>query len=79
VCVHVCVHACVPMCVYLRLLEDVDGVHVVLDGVDHDEHVPELGGDDAAPVVPGVLRPHDVHLVITQVPQLEGGRERAKY
>lgn len=41
--------------------------------VDDDQHVSELGGDDPAPVVPGVLRPHDVDLVVAQVPQL---RER---
>ena len=61
---------CVWACPYLGFLEDVDGVHVVLDGVDDDEHVPELGGDDAAAVVARVLRPHDVHLVVSQVPQL---------
>lgn len=46
---------------------------MVPHGVDDDQHVSELGGDDPAPVVPGVLRPHDVDLVVAQVPQL---RER---
>ena len=58
------------MCTYLGLLHDLDEEHVVLHGVDDDQHVAEVGGDDAAAVVPGVLRPHDVHLVVSQVPQL---------
>lgn len=52
---------------YLRLLQYVDGVHVVPHRVDHDQHVSELGGDDPAPVVPGVLGPDDVDLVVAQV------------
>lgn len=57
---------------YLGLLQYVDGVHVVPHGVDDDQHVSELGGDDPATVVPGVLRPHDVDLVVAQVSQLRG-------
>lgn len=53
--------------VYLGLLQYVDGVHVVPHWVDDDQHVSELGGDDPAPVVPGVLRPDDVDLVVAQV------------
>lgn len=55
---------------------------MVPHGVDDDQHVSELGGDDPAPVVPGVLRPHDVDLVVAQVPQLRergsGGRRRGE-
>lgn len=57
---------------YLRLLHDLDEEHVVLHGVHSDEHVAKVRGDDAAPVVPLVLRPHNVHLVVSQVTQLEG-------
>lgn len=52
---------------YLWLLQYVDGVHVVPHWVDDDQHVSELGGDDPAPVVPGVLRPDNVDLVVAQV------------
>lgn len=44
---------------------------MVLHGVDDDEDVPEVGGDDAPAVVAGVLGPHDVHLVIPQVTELQ--------
>lgn len=40
---------------YLWLLIDLDEEHVVLHGIHHDQHVPEVGGDDAPSVVPGVL------------------------
>lgn len=50
---------------YLWLFEDLDEEHVVLHGVDDDEHVSKVGGDDPAPVVPGMLRPHYVDLVIS--------------
>lgn len=40
---------------------------MVLHGVDDDEDVAKLRGDDASPVVSGVLRPHDVHLVIPKM------------
>lgn len=53
--------------VYLGLLQYVDGVHVVPHRVNDDQHVSELGRDDPAPVVPGVLRPDDVHLVVAKV------------
>ena len=56
---------------HLWLLDDLDAVHVVLHGVDDDEDVSKLGGDDASPVVSRVLRPHNMHFVITQVPQLQ--------
>lgn len=46
---------------------------MVLHGVDDDQHVPELGGDDPAAVVSGVLRPHNVDLVVAQVSQLPDG------
>ena len=73
-------------------------VEIVLQGVNHDQHIAELGGQDSwpnrvhpieeqkiivkyfylfyllfsgtSPVVPPVLRPHDVHLVIAEVPRL---------
>lgn len=56
---------------YLGFLHDLDEEHVVLHGVDDDEHVPEVGGDDAPAVVARVLRPHDVNLVVPQVPELQ--------
>lgn len=43
---------------------------MVLHGVDDDEHISKVGGDDPAPVVPGVLGPHDVDLVVSQVTKL---------
>ena len=43
---------------------------MVLHGVDDNEHVSKLSGDDASAVVSGMFRPHDVDLVVTQVPQL---------
>lgn len=56
---------------YLGFLHDLDEEHVVLHGVDDDEHVPEVGGDDAPAVVARVLRPHDVNLVVPQVAELQ--------
>ena len=52
-----------------------DGIHVVLHGVDDDKHISKLGGDDPSTVVSGMFRPNDVDLVITQVSKLEGGGE----
>lgn len=43
---------------------------MVLHGVHDDQHVSKVSGDDAAPVVPAVLRPHYVNLVVAQVTQL---------
>lgn len=57
---------------HLGFLEDLDEEHAVPHGVDDDEHVPEVGGDDAPAVVAAVLRPHHVHLVVAQVPELQG-------
>lgn len=56
---------------YLGFLHDLNEEHVVLHGVDDDEDVAEVGGDDAPAVVAGVLGPHDVHLVIPQVTELQ--------
>lgn len=53
-----------------------DGVHVVLHGVDDDQHVSELGGDDSSPVVSGMFRPNNVDLVVPQVSELEGSEEQ---
>ena len=44
----------------------------VLQRVDDDEHVAELCGEDAAAVVPPVLAPHDVDLVVADVPKVKG-------
>lgn len=52
---------------YLWFLHDLDEIHVVLHGVDDDQHVSKVSRDDATPVVPAVLRPHYVHLVVSQV------------
>lgn len=57
-------------CKYLRLLHNLDEVHVVLHWVDYNQHISKISWDDATSVVPGVLRPHDVYLVISQVAQL---------
>lgn len=53
-----------------------DEIHVVLHGVDDNEHISKISGDDAASVVPGVLRPHNVHLVVSQVAQLRQTQKR---
>lgn len=55
---------------YLRLAVDVDAVEAVVERVDDDENVSELGGDDATPVVTCVLRPDDLNLVVAKVTQL---------
>ena len=55
---------------HLRFSVDMDTEEAALQGVDDDQDVAELGGDDAAPVVPLVFRPDHVHLVIAQVPRL---------
>lgn len=44
---------------------------MILHGVDDDEDVPKVGGDDAPAVVAGVLGPHDVNLIISQVTELQ--------
>lgn len=44
---------------------------MVLHWVDYYHCVSEVSRDDAASVVPGVLGPHDVHLIISQVTQLQ--------
>lgn len=56
--------------IYLRLLNDLDKIHVILHWVDDNEHVSKVSWDDATTVVPGVLGPHDVHLIVAQVTQL---------
>lgn len=56
---------------YLGFLHDLYEEHVILHGVDDDEDVPEVGGDDAPAVVAGVLGPHDVNLIISQVTELQ--------
>lgn len=48
-------HCCVWDVWYLWFFQYMDGVHVVLHGVDDDKHVSKLGGDDPAAVVSGVL------------------------
>lgn len=59
---------------YLWLLEDLYEEHVVLHGVDDNEHVSKVGGDNPTPVVSGVLRPHYVDLVVSQVTKLQDRR-----
>lgn len=51
---------------------------MVLHGVDDNEHVSKISGDDASSVVPGVLRPHNVYLVVSQVAQLRQTNKRKK-
>lgn len=58
---------------YLWFFEYMDWVHVVLHGVDDDQHISKLCWDDPSTVVSGMLRPNNVDLVITQVSKLEGG------
>lgn len=53
-----------------------NGVHVVLHGVDDDQHVSKLRGDDPSPVVSAMFRPNNVDLVVTQVSKLEDGTDK---
>ena len=55
---------------HLRLPVDLDAEEAAAQRVDDDEDVAEVGRDDAAPVVAPVLRPHHLHLVVTEVTQL---------
>lgn len=71
----VCARVCASC---LWFLDDLDAVHVILHRVDDYEDVSELGWDYSPPVVPCVLRPHDVNLVVPQVPQL-CERDRANH
>lgn len=52
---------------HLWFFDDLDAVHVVLHGVDDDENISKLSRNDASPVVPWMLGPHDVHFIVTQV------------
>lgn len=56
--------------IYLWFLHDLDEIHVFLHWVDDYQHISKVSWDDAAPVVPGVLGPHYVHLIVSQVTQL---------
>lgn len=57
---------------HLRLSGDLYPVESVGHRVDDNEDVTEFSGNDAASVVPRVLRPHDVHLVVAKVANLSG-------
>lgn len=63
---------------YLRFFKYMYGVHVVLHGIDHDQHVPELSGDDSSAVISGVLGPDDVDLVVSQVSKLTSAEAKDK-
>lgn len=49
---------------------------MVLHWVDDNEHVSKVSWNDATSVVPGVFRPHNVHLIIAQVTQLPNKQNR---
>ena len=55
---------------HLRLPVDLHAEEPVVQRVDDDEHVAELGGEDAPAVVARMLRPDDVDLVVAQVARL---------
>lgn len=59
---------------HLRFFQYMNGVHVVLHGIDNDQHVSKLSRDDPSAVISAMLRPNDVDLVISQVPELEAGK-----
>lgn len=63
---------------YLRFFQYVNGVHVVLHGIDHNQHISKLGGDDSSTVISGMLRPNDVDLVVPQVSELNVGKLQDK-
>lgn len=63
---------------YLRFFQDMNGVHVVLHGVDHDQHVSKLSGDDSSAVISGMLGPNDVDLIVSQVSKLKLGKLKDK-
>lgn len=44
---------------------------MVLHGVDDDEYISKVSRDDAPSVVPCVLRPHNVHFIISQMTKLD--------
>lgn len=56
---------------YLRFFKYMNGVHVVLHGIDHDQHISKLSGDDSSTVISGMLWPNDVDLIISQVSKLK--------
>ena len=56
---------------HLCLSVDLDAEEPILHGVDDDDDITKLRGDDATPVIPRVFRPHDVNLVIPQVSHLK--------
>lgn len=55
-----------------------NGVHVVLHGIDHDQDISKLSGDDSSAVISGMLRPNDVDLIVSQVSKLKLGKWKDK-
>lgn len=55
---------------YLGFFHDLNKEHVVFHGVDDDEDISEVGGNDSSSVIPSVLRPHNVHFIVSQVTKL---------
>lgn len=63
---------------YLRFFKYMNGVHVVLHGIDHNQHVSKLSGDDSSTVISGMLWPNNVDLIISQVSKLKLGKLKDK-
>ncbi len=59
-----------PWGTYLGFFHDLNKKHVVFHRVDDDEDISEVGGNDSSSVIPRVLRPHDVHFIVSQVTKL---------
>ena len=49
---------------FYRLVTDLYPVEIVIERVDHDEDIAELGRNDSSPVVSPVLSPDDVDLIV---------------
>ena len=49
---------------FYRLMTDLYPVEIVIERIDHDEDIAELGRNDSSPVVSPVLSPDDVDLIV---------------